>query len=444
MGKSTLEEKVLTRGNLLALAVGNVIGGGIMTLTGIAIGVTGRSIVISLLLCSVLVLISSMPQFFAASTIRMNGGFYTQAALFGGKYFGGLYAVLYITFFFGAALTALSFADYVSAFLPGVNMRLVALLVLTVLVALNLLGIKVAAKVQYVIVGLLLLALLSFAGFGIGHVKSGFMQQPGWMLNGFGGVMSAAAIMSFASLGSASMVNFGRQCKNPTRDIPWAILVSSAIVMVIYVLVCFVASGVFPIAHVANQSLAVTAYEVLPYPLYLFFMVFGAMFSLVSSLNALLGWVTAPIVQACEDGWFPRVLGARNKRYHTPHWVLLIIYVLAGAIIISGLNIRNIANLMDFQCNCLQTIICLALIRMPFVIPAAWAKSKFHINNKAYMAICIAGAGISALFCYYLVIELTKGEIIGAAIYIAIAALYPAIRLRMKKQVTIESSYEEA
>ncbi len=444
MSKSNGEGKVLSRGDLVALAIGNVIGGGIMSLTGIAIGITGRSIVIALVVCSIMVLISALPQFFSSSAIRMNGGFYTQAALFGGKYFGGLYSVVFISFFLGTALYSLSFADYVLSFVPQLNMQVIAMLVLTVMVVVNLLGIKVAAKVQYAMVILLIIALLAFAGFGLGHVKPGFTAPPDWMLDGFGGVMSAAALMSFATTGSAFIVNFGRQCKNPTKDIPIAILISSGIILVTYILVAIVAAGVFPVADIAGKSLAITAYEVLPYPVYLFFMICGAMFALVTSLNAALGWIVGPIVQACNDGWFPRKLGAINKRFNSPHWILIIIYVLASSIILFNWQIGNIANVGNFLSNCLTVIICVALIRMPKVVPEAWAKSKFKINDKLYTFICIIGAVMSAVFCYYLAIELSVPEIVGTFIYLGVALIYPAIRLKVGSEVKIETSYEDA
>ena len=49
-------EKVLSRSDLVMIAVGNVIGGGIMAITGIAIGITGRSVVWAFLLACILVL----------------------------------------------------------------------------------------------------------------------------------------------------------------------------------------------------------------------------------------------------------------------------------------------------------------------------------------------------------------------------------------------------
>ncbi len=435
--------KVLSRGDLVALAVGNVIGGGIMSLTGIAIGITGRSIVLALVVCSVMVLISALPQFFSASAIRMNGGFYTQAALFGGKYFSGLYATVFVSFFFGAALYSLSFADYVSSFIPGVDMKLVGLLLLTVIFALNILGVKVAAKVQYAMVILLIIALLAFAGFGMSHVQPGFTEAPDWMLDGFGGVMSAAALMSFATTGSAFIVNFSKQCKNPTKDIPIAILISTGVVLVTYILVSIVAAGVFPVEQVAGQSLAITAAEVLPYPIYLFFIICGAMFALVTSLNALFGWVTGPLVQASKDGWFPKFLGNSNKRFGSPHWMLLIIYVLAAAIILFDWQIGAIANVGNFLSNCLSAIICIALVRMPKVVPQAWEKSIFKINNTAYTVLCILGAVMSIVFCYFLAIELSGQEVVGTFIYLAIAVIYPIIRLKVGSGITIDTEYEE-
>lgn len=444
MSKDSSKNEILGRGDLVAMAIGNVIGGGIMSLLGIAIGLTGRSIVISLVICSIMILISSLPQIFSASTIKMNGGFYTQASLFGGKWFGGVYSVIFISYFFSASLYALSFASYVLSFIPSANVQFVAMVILTILVIINLLGVEVAAKAQYIMVILLIIALLAFAGFGLGHVKPGFIEAPEFMLNGFSGIMSAASLMSFATIGSTFIVNFSGQCKNPTKDIPYAIIVSTVVVTVLYVLVAIVAAGVLPLKEVAGQSLAATAFEVLPYPVYLFFIVCGAMIALVTSLNALLGWITPPIVQACNDGWFPKFLGTKNKKYNTPHWILLIIYALASSIILLGWDIGSVANVGNFLSNAVMTVVIIALIKMPKVIPDMWIKSKFHINDNVYVALSVLGALMTIIFCYYLAIELTKGEIIGTFLYLIVAIVYPFFRMSKKDAINIEISYEEA
>ena len=245
--------KSLGRGDLLAIAIGNVIGGGVMTMTGLAIGITGRSIVLSYIICAVMVTIVALPQFFLSGTIRMNGGFYTQAAMFGGKWFAGLYSVVFVSYFFGATMYSASFADYVLSAFPEINGKLVAFGILTVFVVLNLCGIQVAAKVQYALVIILVIALLLFTGFGIIHLEPGYFDENQFFTSGFTGVMSAAALLSMATSGATFIINMSREAKNPKKDIPFCIVVGTVIVTILYIGVGVVAAGVFPVEHVAAQ-----------------------------------------------------------------------------------------------------------------------------------------------------------------------------------------------
>lgn len=427
------------------IAVGNVIGGGIMAITGIAIGMTGRSVVWAFLLACILVLFEAIPQFFAGGTIRMNGGFYTQAAMFGGKYFAGVYSVIFISFFFGASMYSLSFADYVLDFFPDINGRLIAFLCLTVFFLLNLFGVQVAAKVQYVLVIVLILALGAFIVFGVPKVSPDFFTGEDFFHGGFNGFMSATALLSMAPSGAVFIINFGRQCKNPTKDIPFAIIIGTLVVSLLYTGMAFVASGVLPVDDVAGKSLGLVAAEIFPTPIYVFFMVGGAMVALVTSLNALFGWITPPLAQACEDGWFPRVLAAKNKRFQTNHWIMGIIYALTASIIIFGWNMDTIANVGNFLASAATVVISLCLITLPIKIADIWKRSTFHVPMKVYVIGCIVSACVDILFCYFLAIELSKAEIIGLFIYLGVALLYPWLVLKFsKKKVDIKISYEEA
>lgn len=437
-------EKILSRADLVMLAVGNVIGGGIMAVTGIAIGMTGRSAVWAFLFACVLVLFEAIPQFFAGGTIRMNGGFYTQAAMFGGKYFAGLYAVIFVSFFFGASMYALSFADYVLDFFPNVDGRLIAFACLTVFYLINLFGVQIAAKVQYVLVVVLILALSTFIAFGIPEIKPGFFTGSDFFHGGFNGFMSATALLSMAPSGAVFIVNFGKQCKRPTRDIPFAIIVGTIVVSVLYTGMAFVAAGVLPVEDVAGKSLGLVAAEIFPRPVFIFFMVGGAMVALVTSLNALFGWITPPLAQACEDGWFPRFLGAQNKRFKTNHWIMTIIYLLTASIIIFGWDMTTIANVGNFLASAATVVISLCLLTLPKKIPEIWGRSAFHVPEKVFKEGCIVSALVDIMFCYFLAIELTKADIIGLFIYLGVALLYPYLVLKYSKQgVEIEVSYEE-
>ena len=443
MSTTSSTGRSLGRGDLLAIVIGNVIGGGVVTMTGLAIGITGRSIVLSYIICAVMVTIVALPQFFLSGTIRMNGGFYTQAAMFGGKWFAGLYSVVFISYFFGATMYSASFADYVLSAFPELNGRLIAFGILTVFVALNLLGMKVAAKVQYALVIVLVVALLMFTGFGVVHLGPGYFAENQFCLNGFTGVMSAAALLSMATSGATFIINMSREAKNPKRDIPFCIVVGTLIVTLLYIGVGVVAAGVFPVAEVAGKNLTTVARAILPAPLYIFFIVGGAMVALVTSLNACLGWLQDPIAQAAEDGWFPRALARRNKKFGTPHYIILLIYVLSAIIILGGMNIGDIANIANTLANCVQVVLCLAIISMPKKIPELWARSQFHISDRAYVFFCILGAIMSGIFVVYESLEISTTYVIGIAVYLVLGGLYSFIRMRTH-EVKIETSYEEA
>ena len=438
-------ERVLGVFELTSIAVGNVIGGGIMSVVGVAIGLTDRS-VLALVICSLMTLVSILPKTITSATIRMNGGEYTLAALMGGKFFAGVYIAFWLTNFFGASLYCTSFAQYALELVPGLNFKVVAVGMLTIIFILNILGIKVAAMAQNIMVVILIAALALFSFFGFGHVAPGFFDPPDFVRNGFFGLMYAAALMNFACGGAGHIVSFGRQSKNPTRDIPIAILLASLVVTVIYTMVAVVAAGVLPISEVEGQSLAKVALVVLPYPLYLFFIIGGAMFALVTSLNALMGWLPPPVVQACQDGWLPKKFGEVNKRFNTPHYVLLFIYVMAAFVLIVGLDLDAIATVGTFLSNIGTIIVVITLVRMPKVVPEAWKKSMFHINRYLYYLICALAFIVCVVFEYFLFDILSSFQKVCIVVYGLLSIVYALVISRMKggKQVQIQMDYEES
>lgn len=64
----------LTRMDLFSMAIGQIIGVGIMTMTGIAIGFTGRSVNIAYIFAGILTVISAIPQIFIGEQLISLGG----------------------------------------------------------------------------------------------------------------------------------------------------------------------------------------------------------------------------------------------------------------------------------------------------------------------------------------------------------------------------------
>jgi APA family basic amino acid/polyamine antiporter len=439
---STTElKRVLGFGDLMGIAIGQIIGAGIMSLMGIGIGLTGRSVTIAFLIAAVFAILSIIPIIITSGTVRVRGGLYTVTALLAGKRFAGIYIILFIISNVSIALYALSFANYFLDFLmPGGNGKIVAILCITVFYALNIFGIDKMAKVQNVIVIIMCVSLALLAAFGIGKVSPDFLRED-FFTGGMNGLLSASALLIFACGGAFVIVNESGEAKNPTRDIPLACIISTLTVAVLYGFIAVVASGVLPVSQVAHQSLSNVARAVLPTPVYYFFMVGGAMFALITTLNAQLGWSTKPILQACVDGWFPRKLAYLHPKYKSPVVLLTIFYGIGIIPIVVGFDMGVIAAISNVMVQVAFVIINIALYRLPRVAPEEWKVSKYRVSSKLLhflIIISVLGAGIPV---YLLGRDLTPALLAGNIAVLGVGILYSILRFNAGK-VNMEISYE--
>jgi APA family basic amino acid/polyamine antiporter len=435
-------KRVLGFGSLMSVAVGQIIGAGIMSLMGIGIAMTGRSVVFSFIIAAVMVIFNTAPAIIVSGTIRLRGGQYTQTALLGGKLFGGINVIVYLVMNLSLTMYGLSFADYFLRFFPQFPRQAVAIGVMTIFWLLNMFGIDKMAKVQNIIVAVMCISLGLLAVFGISEVQPGYFEE-GFLTGGITGMLQAAALLTFATGGAVVVLNLGAEAKNPVRDIPLVCIISTIAVAVLYGFIAVVASGVLPVEQVAGQPLTMVAEKVLPAPIFIFFMVGGAMFALATTLNSQFASSTKQMLQASVDGWFPQKLAYIHPRFKTPMFWLTFFYVVGIIPIITGLDIGDVANLVLIIQNMIGVIASILLIRLPVMVPDAWAASKFRMPRSALLIIAILSAAMCAFLSTLLLSSITPGLIIANVILLAGAILYCLWRLKTGK-VNMEISYENS
>lgn len=378
--------RTLGKKELMGIAIGQIIGAGIMSMMGVAIAMTGRSANLAFMLSAVFTMCTFFPSIFITSCIRMRGGFYTQMAVFAGDKMAGYYSVVYFITNMSLAMYALSFAQYAVALIPGAPEKTVALIVGTLFFILNFFGVDMMAKIQNLLVIVLILALMIFAVFGIPQVDFGnyFSNADGLFLtDGLAGFLTAVAYLGFATGGANVILGVSAECKNPTKDIPFVMIVSTVGVAILYGLVATAASGVLPTETVMNQPLTLVAEKILPAPLYIFFVVGGAMFALATTLNSQIMSCTKPVMQSCEDGWFPQGLAALSK-YKTPYKILAIYYVILIVPIILDLQISQISSIVQILGYINNLILTTTAMKLPKMFPEAWSKSQFHVPDTIF------------------------------------------------------------
>ena len=392
-GSSTKDlARTLGKKELMGIAVGQIIGAGIMSMMGVAIAMTGRSANLAFMLSAVFTMCTFFPSIFITSCIRMRGGMYTQMAIFAGDKWAGYYSVVYFITNMSLAMYALSFAQYAIALLPsGGSEKVIALIVGTAFFVLNYFGVDLMAKIQNLLVVVLVLSLSMFAVFGLPHVDlvNYFSNADGLFLtDGIGGFLTATAYLGFATGGATVILGVSAECKNPTKDIPFVIIVSTVSVAILYGLVATAAAGVLPVAEVANQPLTLVANQILPQPLYVLFIVGGAMFALATTLNSQIMSCTKPVMQSCEDGWFPQSLASLSK-YKTPWKILIIYYFILVVPILADLNIAQISSIVQILGYLNNLVLTITAMKLPKMFPEAWEKSQFHVPTPVFNTLMI-------------------------------------------------------
>ena len=384
--------RVLGKKELMGIAIGQIIGAGIMSMMGVAIAMTGRSANLAFMLSAVFTMCTFFPSIFITSCIRMRGGMYTQMAIFAGDKFAGYYSVVYFITNMSLAMYALSFAEYALALLPsGGSEKVIALIVGTAFFILNYFGVDLMAKIQNLLVVVLVFSLGMFAVFGLPSVDLAnyFSNADGLFLSdGITGFLTATAYLGFATGGATVILGVSAECKNPTKDIPFVIIVSTCAVAVLYGFVATVASGVLPTEQVMNQPLTLVAQQILPTPLYILFIVGGAMFALATTLNSQIMSCTKPVMQSCEDGWFPQSLATLSK-FKTPYKILIIYYIILVVPILLDLEIAQISSIVQILGYVNNLILTTTAMKLPKMFPEAWEKSAFHVPTPVFYALMI-------------------------------------------------------
>ncbi len=435
--------RVLGFWDLMGSAVGQIIGAGIMSLTGAAIAMTGKSVPIAFIISAILVVFKSIPYVFFNSTIRTNGGPYTIVQLLVNKKLGGFYTIVFILSRLSLAMYALSAADYLMGLIGFGNRIIIALIVLTLFYVINAVGIDMFAKVQNTMVVLLVVALIIFTVFGLGEVDwAGMTTEGEWMTDGIMGLMQASSLLTFATGGATVIASLAGEAKDPIHDIPRVIIISTLFVAVLYAVMSCVAVGVLPLEQTAGQSLVETARTILPYPLFVFFILGGAECALASTLNNSLASSTKPIMQATWDGWFPASWGRLSKK-KVPIIYLTVLYIIGVLTILTGMDISAIGSLVLLIGAVNEIIICWGLMNLEKVIPEEWAASKFHVGHGTLVVFFILAELANFLNLYLNARGKSTALLIGNVIMAVVALIYSFSRYNSGK-VTGEVTYEKA
>ncbi len=126
----------------------------------------------------------------------------------------------------------------------GGIINLPAVLILVIITAILIVGVKESVAANNIIVAIKLIVIFLFIILGIRHVNSANWHP--FMPYGWKGVFSGASIIFFAYIGFDAVSTAAEEVKNPQKDLSRGIIASLIICTVLYIVVSAILTGMVP------------------------------------------------------------------------------------------------------------------------------------------------------------------------------------------------------
>lgn len=349
-GKESLE-KVLGSFELTMLGIGAIIGTGIFVLTGLAAAnYSGPALVISFILAGIACGFAALCYAEIAAMVPVAGSAYTYGYAALGEFWAWIIGWdLILEYAFAVGTVAIGWSGYFTNILSdlGINLpkaitkapfeggviNLPAALILVVITAILVIGVKESATTNNVIVIIKLAVVLLFIVLGVGHVKPANWHP--FMPYGWKGVFSGASIIFFAYIGFDAVSTAAEEVKNPQKDLPRGIIASLIICTVLYIVVSAILTGMVPYLKFKETAAPVAfALQQVGINWGSALVAVGAICGLTSVLIVMMFGQTRVLFAMSRDGLLPKVFGHVDSRFHTPVRSTLLVGIVT--IIIAG------------------------------------------------------------------------------------------------------------
>ncbi len=332
--------RAVGRWQLVGLSVNDVIGSGIFLLPAAAAALLGPASLWAVLLAGLAVSLLVMCYAQAASFFDQPGGSYLYVREAFGKLAGFEVGwMLLLTRIFSAAALSNGLAEAVTHFWPtadsGIIRVAIVVVSLVVLIWINVIGVRAAARAGVFLTIAKLLPLAMFIVIGAFFVD---MAQASPLASGSLPVQDlakGALLLLFAFAGFENMPTAAGEYNNPRRDVPFAMMMMIIIVTVTYVGVQWVALGTLPGLAESSTPLADAAGRFGGTWLAAVLTIGAAVSMLGTNSNSIM-FGPRYLLALANDGYGPKVLTRIHPRYRTPAVAILVVGAVAIAIALSG------------------------------------------------------------------------------------------------------------
>jgi APA family basic amino acid/polyamine antiporter len=342
------------------MGIGAIIGTGIFVLTGVASATrAGPSLTISFIVAGVVSALAALCYAEVSSKIPISGSAYTYTYATLGEFLAWIVGWgLVLEYALGASTVSVGWSGYFTFILhtlfnwnipqawqhshwdatPGIA-NLPAAAIILLITALLVRGTKESGNVNAAIVAIKVVVVLFFIAIGLGHVNPANYNLPpgpqtglgGYFPFGWAGTLGGAAFMFFAYIGFDAVSTAAEEAKNPSRDLPFGIIMSLVVCTVLYIIVAALLDGMvpfytlnvaFPVAFAVDSVGLAWAGVIIS---------FGAIAGLTTVLLVMMYGQTRVFYAMSRDGLIPPSFTRLHPVWRTPMFSQIFFGILIAA-----------------------------------------------------------------------------------------------------------------
>ena len=403
----------------MVIGLGSMIGAGIFAVFAPAAAAAGSGLLLALALAAGVAYCNALASAQLAAAYPTSGGTYVYGRERLGPWWGftaGWAFVIGKTA--SCAAMALTFASYAVPG-PGWLRRVVAVVAVGAIAALNYRGITKTVALTRVLVSLALATLLIVV-VGIwtgGPTELDALGPDQWLSDGGpSGILQAAGLLFFAFAGYARIATLGEEVRDPARTIPRAIPLALGLTVAIYLTVAVSALGAAGPQSLASSSapLATALQSVGAGGLAPVVRVGGAVASL-GALLALVAGIGRTSLAMARHRDLPGWLAAVHPRFRVPHHAEIAVAVVVGVAVMLG-DVRTVIGFSSFG------------VLVYYGIANASAFTQPRSQRRWPRALNVVGAALCAL----LAVTLPWPSVVVGAVVLALGLIGRGVVLRQR------------
>lgn len=416
----------LSLADAVFIGLGSMIGAGIFAAFAPAAASAGSAVLVALGIAAVVAFCNATSSAQLAAQYPTSGGTYVYGRERLGEWWG--FAAGW-SFVVGKTASCAAMALVIAAYaVPEPWQKPTAALAVIALTAIGYRGVTRTARVTRVIVVISLVTLAVVVAAGVATISresaEAAMITPDVVFSrdsstSVFGVLQASGILFFAFAGYARIATMGEEVRDPSKNIPRAIVLALGLAVVVYAAVGTVllagvgpsalAVSIDPLAQLVRESGWLAAEPLVRV---------GAAVAALGALLGLIAGISRTGLAMARERDLPGWVGAVHPRFATPHHAEIAVAVIAVAAVLT-VDLRGAIAFSSFGVLLYYFIANIAALTQP-------------ADRRRYPRVI---AVLGAVLCVTLVVTLPLSGIIGGAAVVVVGLAARVVIMRRRRRV---------